>query len=152
MTLKYYKRIPNLFFITVFILSFHTARSQSVMQKLKGNSQTSHFAQALEKANLDNRLNGAGPYTLFAPTNQAFDKLNASQKLDKQLLLNHIFTGMASERSLEVMTEVTCLSGKTIKLKNINHGQSVSVGSYTIVNSNIKADNGIIHIINGVIK
>jgi len=152
MTLRYYKRIPNLFFVAAFVLSFHTARSQSVMQKLKSNRQTSHFAQALEKANLDNRLNGDGPFTLFAPTNQAFDRLNASQKVDKKILLNHIFTGLASERSLEVMTEVTCLSGKTIKLKNIDHGKSVSVGSYSIVNSNIKADNGIIHVINGVIR
>lgn len=152
MITAYEKKIPKLFFITAFILSFHVARSQSIMQKLKANNQTSHFAQALEKTNLSSKLNSSGPYTLFAPSNEAFDKLTATQKENSQLLLNHIFTGMATERSLKAMKEVTCLSGKTIKLKGAENGQSVSVDSYVIIASNIRASNGVIHIINGVIK
>lgn len=152
MSSKTYKRVPRLFFVSIFVLSFHIARSQSIMQKLANNKQTSHFAQSLINANLDSRLNGSGPYTILAPANKAFDKLSDSQKKDDQLLLNHIFMGMATERSLEAMNEVTCLSGKTIKLEKINGGKSITVDSYMIVTSNIKADNGVIHIINGVIK
>jgi len=147
-----HKRVPRLFFVSIFVLSFHIARSQTIMQKLSANKRTSHFAQSLIKTNLNNRLNGPGPYTILAPTNKAFDKLSDSQKEDDKLLLNHIFTGMATERSLKAMNEVTCLSGKTIKLKKINGGKSLTVGSYAIVTTNIKADNGVIHIINGVIK
>ncbi|HKK46188.1 MAG TPA: fasciclin domain-containing protein [Balneolaceae bacterium] len=148
----YGNKIPKLFFMAAFVLSFHAAKGQSIMQKLKSNNQTSHFAQALEKTDLSSKLNKSGPYTLFAPSNKAFDKLTSTQQENSQLLLNHIFTGMATERSLKAMTEVTCLSGKTIKLKDAKNGQSVSVDSYVIIAPNIRASNGVIHIINGVIK
>ncbi|MGD8427130.1 MAG: fasciclin domain-containing protein [Balneolaceae bacterium] len=145
------EKAPGLLLFTVFVLSFNIARSQSIMETLKSNRETTHFAQALEEAHLNTKLGKSGPFTLFAPSNEAFDKLSASQKHNNQLLLNHIFTGLATERSLKAMADITCLSGKTIKLKNDN-GNPISVDSFKIIYANIRADNGVIHVIDGVIK
>jgi len=134
-----------------FISCFAVSEAQNVMQKLQSNRQTSHFARALVDANLHEKLNQNGPFTLFAPSNSAFDKLSIGQKNNDDLLLNHIFTGMATERSLKAMSEVTCLSGRTINIKT-NSNDQVMVNSVPISTANIRTSNGVIHIIDGVIK
>lgn len=145
------KRIVRLSILLAFVCSVEPLNGQTVVQQLKNNNQTTHFGQALEDADLAERLNKPGPFTLLVPSNKAFDKLQAAQKTNNNLLLNHIFTGMATKRSLEVMSEVTCLSGRTITV-NKTKDQQLSVDSYRIIAANIKADNGIIHIIEGVIE
>lgn len=130
--------------------TFDFTQAQTVMDLLNSNKQTTAFAQALEKANLDKKLNNSGPFTLFAPTNQAFNNLPNWQKADDNTLLNHIFTGLATARSLRVMSNVTFLSGKTVKITG--DIEDLSVGSFEILKSNIRANNGVIHTINGVIR
>lgn len=134
-----------------FISVFTAAEAQTVIQKLQSNRQTSHFARALTESDLDAKLNDNGPYTLFAPSNSAFDKLSSAQQTNNNLLLNHVFTGMATERSLKAMSEVTCLSGLTISIKTDSRNQ-LSVNKVRVVSSNIRASNGVIHIIEGVIQ
>lgn len=138
------------FVLTVgLVLLFMPSQAQTVMDKLKSNSQTTEFAEALENANIDNRLNQSGPFTLFAPSNGAFNSLSTREKGSNTLLLNHIFMGMATERSLKAMSEVTCLSGRNLTIEN---GSEMSIDNTRIVTSNIKAANGVIHIIDGVIR
>lgn len=126
-------------------------QAQTVMQKLKSNSQTTEFAKALEKANIDDRLDQKGPFTLFAPSNKAFTELSSVESKNSNLLLNHIFTGMATERSLKAMSDVTCLSGRNLKIEHSSNN-GLLINSVRIISPNIKADNGVIHIIEDVIK
>lgn len=140
-----------LLFLVIFAIFPSAVQSQTVMQALRDNDKTTHFAEALENTNLDERLKQSGPFTLFVPTNATFDKLNSGQKSNVNLLLNHIFTGMATERSLRAMSDITCLSGQTITVDE-NNGRYLTVNSIVISTPNIKADNGVIHVINGVIK
>lgn len=137
--------------IVVFLSLLTTAEAQTVMQQLKSNEQTSYFAKALEDADLQERLNSEGPFTLFAPSNKMFSEFSAGQKVDRNLLLNHIFMGMATKRSLKAMSEVTCLSGKNITIAS-DKNQEVSINSFKVLTPNIRANNGVIHIIDGVIK
>lgn len=133
------------------VLIFLPVQAQTVLDKLKSNSQTTEFAKALESTNIDERINKSGPFTLFAPSNSAFNRLSMLEKENNDLLLNHIFMGMATERSLKAMSEVTCLSGKNLSIQN-GSGQDISINDIQIVTTNLKADNGVIHIIDGVIK
>lgn len=148
-------RFTDKFLKTALILSFFVVftdvQAQSVLEKLKSNSQTSQFAKALENADLADRLRQAGPFTVFAPTNSTFNDLSVGQQSNNNLLLNHILTGMATERSLRAMSDITCLSGQTISIQNQN-GNNLAIESNKIIKSNIRASNGIIHIIDGVIK
>jgi uncharacterized surface protein with fasciclin (FAS1) repeats len=136
--------------LAVFLTAFEVAHAQNVMEQLQRHSQTSQFARALADANLQDRLNGAGPFTLFAPTNATFNRLNSGQKTDRQLLLNHIFTGMATQRSLTAMSEVTCLSGQTLTISA--DGAQLLIDEVAVIESNIRAENGIIHVVDGVLK
>ena len=145
------KSFTRLLATTFFCLGFMCVQGQTVVDKITSNNQISDFAVAIKKSNLQERLQKSGPFTLFVPTNKAFRQLSDNQKYDSDLLLNHIFMGMATERSLKVMSEVTCLSGQTLSLSSSDN-QSISVNSFRIIRTNIKAENGVIHIIDGVIE
>ncbi len=148
--MKFSKKIFGLAFALSFLIAFPDTQAQSILDKLKSNSQTTQFAQAIENAGINERLNQSGPFTVFAPTNEAFDELSSGQRSDSSLLLNHILTGMATERSLRAMSDITCLSGQTISIQN-QSGNNLAIESNRIKVSNIKASNGVIHIIDGVI-
>lgn len=148
--MKNYRNIIPILVSASIFLSFTSVQGQTVMQKLKSNSETTEFAKALEQTNIDDRLNQSGPFTLFAPSNSAFTRISSVQQNNDNLLLNHIFTGLATKRSLSVMSEVTCLSGQNLKIER--NGQDISINQVRIVEANIKADNGVIHIIDGVIN
>ncbi|HEX6982277.1 MAG TPA: fasciclin domain-containing protein [Balneolaceae bacterium] len=130
--------------------TFDFSQAQTVMDVLQNNSQTTEFAEALQQANLDERLNNSGPFTVFAPTNQAFSNLPDWQRTDENILLNHIFTGMATARSLRVMSNVTLLGGKTVTINGSR--DNLSIASQPVIENNIRANNGVIHIIDGVIR
>ena len=146
-----YRKVFGLIFIVTFLFGFGTSKAQSVLDILKQNSQTSAFASAVERAGIDSRLSSDGPYTLFVPSNKAFNKLSKSERTNSELLLNHIITGTATKRSLQYMSKITGLSGITIEIVKVDNN-SLEVQNYPLVENNIRADNGVIHIINGVIQ
>ncbi len=149
--MKNSQKIFRLALTLSFLVALSDVQAQSILEKLQSNTQTTQFAQALERTGVDDRLNGSGPFTVFAPTNSAFEELSIGQKSDANLLLNHILTGMATERSLRAMSDITCLSGQTISIQNKN-GKNLAIESNRIRVSNIRASNGVIHIIDGVIE
>lgn len=149
--MKNYKNIISFTLTISLVLVFVPLQAQTVLDKLKSNSQTTEFAKALENADIDDRITESGPFTLFAPSNSAFNNLSMVEKRNNDLLLNHIFMGMATERSLKAMSEVTCLSGRNLTIQN-GSGQELVINDIRIVTSNLKADNGVIHVIEGVIK
>lgn len=152
MKLRYKKSLGFLFVCLILSnTNIDTIQAQSVLDVLKNNSQTSAFAAAIDEAGLAERLSQDGPYTLFVPSNKAFDNLTSDEKNNSNLLLNHIITGTATERSLKHISNMTCLSGITIEVVEMDNN-SISVQDYPLIKSNIRADNGIVHIIGGVIK
>lgn len=148
-----YRKILGAVFLCLLLshINIGTIQAQSVLEVLESNGQTSAFAKAIDDAGLTERLSQDGPYTLFVPANKTFNNLTADEKTDSNLLLNHIITGTATERSLKHISNMTCLSGITIEVVEMDNN-SISVQDYPLIKSNIRADNGIIHIIGGVIK
>lgn len=131
---------------------YTTAEAQTILEILKSNGQTSQFAAAIERAGLSDRFNKTdGSFTVFAPSNGAFNSISASEKSNSQLILNHIITGTATKRSLQYMSQMTCLSGLTVEVAQMNNN-SLSIQNYPLIESNIRADNGVVHIIDGVIQ
>lgn len=123
-----------------------------------GNFKT--LASALREADLVNTLKGAGPYTVFAPTDAAFAKLPKEQidsllkdkeKL-KGILLFHVLPGNLSAAAVGKMHDgdkVKTVSGKefTLGLK----GDVVTVNGANVSKTDIQASNGVIHAIDTVI-
>ena len=120
------------------------------------------LAAALGAADLVATLKGAGPFTVFAPTDEAFAKLPAGtvetllkpenkDKL-KEILLLHVVPGTVYAADVVKLTEAKTAGGKTV---SISTDGGVKVGTATgqanVVKTDIKASNGVIHVIDAVI-
>jgi len=120
------------------------------------------LAAALGAADLVATLKGAGPFTVFAPTDEAFAKLPAGtvetllkpenkDKL-KEILLLHVVPGSVYAADVVKLTEAKTAGGKTVM---ISTDGGVKVGTATgkanVTKTDIKASNGVIHVIDAVI-
>ena len=122
-----------------------------------GSSTT--LAKALEAADLVDTLKGNGPYTVFAPTDEAFAKLPAATLNDllkpenrnklKRILTYHVVSGRVSSADVVKKQSATAVSGDTIRITS--SGGVVMVNNARVVKADIAASNGIIHVIDTVI-
>ena len=116
------------------------------------------MASALVNADLFGTLNEGGPYTVFAPTDEAFqallDELGISfrdlagdTELLTSVLLYHVVEGEVTSDMLEA-GEVTTLNGATV---TISLEDGVTVNNANVVTADILATNGVVHIIDAVL-
>ena len=119
-----------------------------------GNLST--LLKAVETAGLVDQLTTGGPFTIFAPMDDAFlefptEKLNAlledAEKL-KGILLYHIIKGKVMIADLLSKKKIKTLHGQRIK---IDTSRGMAVNDAKFIKTNIEANNGIIHIIDKVI-
>lgn len=119
------------------------------------------LAAALGAADLVSTLKGAGPFTVFAPTDEAFAKLPAGtvetllkpENKDnlKEILLLHVVPGTVYAADVVKLTEAKTAGGKTVSIST-DGGVKVgtSTGKANVVKTDIKASNGVIHVIDAV--
>lgn len=117
------------------------------------------LAAALKAAGLVDTLKGDGPFTVFAPTDEAFAKLPAGtvetllkpenkEKLT-QILTYHVVAGKAMSSDLKNGQKVPTVNGKNASVKI--DGGKVMVGDANVVKADISASNGVIHVIDTVL-
>ena len=112
---------------------------------------------AVQAADLVKQLKGAGPYTVFAPTDDAFAKipkgdLDALLK-DKprlyKVLTHHVFAGNASSDDLAMLKDLSVASGGRLSIQ-VGKGL-LKVGGANVIKRDIVASNGLIHVIDTVL-
>ena len=130
--------------------------TQTLAQTIANNTNLTNFTNLLKKANLTNVLNGPGNYTVFAPDNTAFSKVDASTLARWQnnttelqnVLYYHIvptkflsnnFTGSGTLDTVNGYSLPYSVNGTTLKVDNA-----------TVTKADINATNGVIHIIDSV--
>ena len=117
------------------------------------------LAKALQAAGLIETLKGAGPFTVFAPTDDAFAKLpegtletllkpENKQKLQR-ILTYHVVPGKVKASDVVKLRSAKAVSGDTIAIAARNGG--VTVDNARVVQTDIEASNGVIHVIDAVI-
>lgn len=120
-----------------------------------GNFKT--LAKALTEAGLVDTLKGKGPFTVFAPTDEAFAKLpkgtvDALLK-DKQkltaVLTYHVVAGKVMAADAAKLTTAKTVNGKNLTIKAGK--DSLHVDGATVVKADIAASNGVIHVIDTVL-
>ena len=117
------------------------------------------LAKALQAADLVGTLKGKGPYTVFAPTDEAFAKLPAATLQDllkpenkaklQRILTYHVVAGRVSSADVAKMRSAKAVSGDTIDIAA--NGGGVTVDDAKVVKADIAASNGVIHVIDSVI-
>ncbi len=115
------------------------------------------LVSALKTAGMESTLTSAGPYTVLAPSDDAFAKLPPGaleqvmkdQAKLKALLSNHVISGKNMAFQISRMKTIKCLGGAEYPVTSNVSG--VHIGNARIVQSNIETDNGVIHVIDAVI-
>ncbi|MGD0598556.1 MAG: fasciclin domain-containing protein [Terriglobales bacterium] len=117
------------------------------------------LATALQAAGLADALKGKGPFTVFAPTDDAFSKLPAGtvesllkpenkDKL-KAILLYHVVSGDVTAAQVMKLSSAKTVNGQDLKL-TVNDG-TVMVNDAKVVKADVLASNGVIHVIDTVL-
>ena len=112
---------------------------------------------AVEAAGLVETLKSDGPFTVFAPTDEAFAKipaetleaLLADKEALKAVLLYHVVPG--AEMSSDVVTLSSATTAQVQDVSIMVHDGSVMIDEATVVTVDIEASNGVIHVIDTVI-
>jgi uncharacterized surface protein with fasciclin (FAS1) repeats len=116
----------------------------------------STLVAAVKAAGLVETLKGKGPFTVFAPTDEAFAKLPAGTvdsllkdipKL-KQILTYHVVAGKVMAADVGKLKSAKTVEGSELKI-DASHG--VKVNDSTVTTADVAADNGVIHIIDTVL-
>ncbi|MCK9404504.1 MAG: fasciclin domain-containing protein [Chitinophagaceae bacterium] len=132
---------------------------KNVVQVASGSKDHTTLVAAVKAAELVDALSNAGPFTVFAPTNAAFDKLPAGtvdgllkpEKKDDliDILQYHVSVGVYKAEALRDGQSLGQVNGSNITV-SMKDGKILLNGNATIIAS-IPASNGIIHVIDGVL-
>jgi uncharacterized surface protein with fasciclin (FAS1) repeats len=117
------------------------------------------FEKALAASGLTETLKGAGPFTILAPTDDAFAKIPAKDLdallADKArlvaLLKYHVIPGNVPSTQIGTLTEATTLDGRRVAIR-VQEGRVLINDSSTVTSPDIVATNGVIHVINTVLS
>lgn len=130
--------------------------NRDIVETAMADARFSMLVKALKEAGLVDTLKGAGPFTVFAPTNDAFakvpaDKLNMLMK-DKQMLRNvlmyHVMSGrVAASDARTMMAPMLGGSSSSVRAEN----GMVMVDNARVVQADVMASNGVIHAIDMVL-
>lgn len=133
-----------------------TVMTKDIVEIATANCKT--LTAAVTAADLVETLQGDGPFTVFAPTDAAFAKIQSEvdnllkpenkEKLSK-ILTYHVVSGEMMADDLEDGEELTTVEGSTLKV-TVKDGE-VMVGGAKVTQADIEASNGIIHVIDKVL-
>ncbi len=134
----------------------------SIAEFVDGNADFSTLATALETADLVEVLDGSGEYTVFAPTNEAFDALPEGALEDlledpeelRNVLLYHVVDGVVTSDDVVELDEFEAFQGGTVTVDVVEDQDGAQVvlnGSAVVTGVDVTASNGVIHVIDSVL-
>jgi len=130
---------------------------EDIVELSESQPTLSTLVQALVAGKLTETLSGKGPYTVFAPTNDAFGKIPAADlqkllanptELDK-VLEYHVLSGMFSMRDLMSVRSAKTLEGDDVKVSG--SGNVINVNDAKVLKADVEATNGVVHVIDTVL-
>jgi transforming growth factor-beta-induced protein len=135
-----------------------SAQSKDIVDTAVAAGSFKTLAAALTAADLVTTLKGAGPFTVFAPTDEAFAKLPAGTvetllkpenkaKL-RRILTYHVVAGNVMAADVMKMTSAKAVSGDLLTIRTTS---GVMINGAKVVKADIKTSNGVIHVIDTVL-
>jgi len=146
----------------LFALSFSSsafASNKDIVDTAIAAGDFKTLAAALQAAGLVDTLKGAGPFTVFAPSDEAFAKLPAGTVEDllkpenKQKLISiltyHVLAGEVMAKDVVNLHQAKTVNGQKVKI--MVDGDKVMVDNSIVTKSDIPCTNGVIHVIDTVL-
>ncbi|RDC64598.1 fasciclin domain-containing protein [Adhaeribacter pallidiroseus] len=133
--------------------------SKNIVENALGSSDHTTLVAAVKAAGLVETLSGTGPFTVFAPTNAAFDKLPAGtvdelvkpenkEKLTSILTL-HVVPGALRAKDLKDGQTLKSVNGETLTVSK--KGGMVMINGAHVATADVISSNGVTHVIDTVI-
>jgi len=139
-------------------LTFSARAANDIVETAKSTGTFKTLVAALEAADKTTMLKDKGPYTVFAPTDEAFAKLPAgtvetllkpeNKEMLASILAYHVMSGVVMAKDVKTMMAPTA-NGAQLDIK-VN-GSTVMVNDAKVVKADVKASNGVIHVIDTVL-
>ncbi len=133
--------------------------SKNIVENAAGSADHTTLVAAVKAADLAGTLSGAGPFTVFAPTNEAFNKLPAGTvdnllkpEMKKDLtgvLTYHVVAGAVKAADLKDGQKIKTLNGGELMVA-IKDGK-VSINGANVTIADVVSSNGVTHVIDGVL-
>ena len=140
-------------------VSLRAEASKDIVDTAVAAGSFNTLAKALQAAGLVDTLKGSGPFTVFAPTDDAFARLppgtlenllKPENKAKLQAILKyHVVSGKVPASKVAAMSSASTVEGSPLRISTKNG--SVSVNDAKVVTTDIEASNGIIHVIDAVV-
>ena len=132
------------------------AKVKDIVQTAQGAGSFTTLLKAVHVAGLTATLKGDGPFTVFAPTDEAFAKLPAGaldallkdREALRNVLLYHVAPGALDAAAVSGMTTIPTAGGGMLR---VDATSGVRINDAQVVLPNVEASNGIIHVIDTVL-
>ena len=145
------------FIIMIFVPSITYG---NVIDKLNEAGKFIKLNETLSKSGLNENLKGAGPFTVFAPLDDAFAAISAQtyygllrdENKDKlvNILGRHVFSKKISSSEIDGEIKLKAINGEEITIKKVNG--IVYINEAEVVTADVEVSNGVIHYINRVLQ
>ena len=153
------KRIFSIISLLVMIL-IPSITCANIINKLNETGKFTKLNETLTKSGLNKNLEGDGPFTVFAPLDDAFAAISAQtyygllREENKQKLVNilgrHIFSKKITSSEIDGEIKLKAINGEEITIKKVNG--IVYINEAEVVTADVETSNGIIHFINRVLQ
>lgn len=135
----------------------HHSNDNDIVDIATSDERFSTLAMLLTEAGLVDVLRNGDDYTVFAPTNEAFEAvpeetlqaLLADIDLLREVLLTHVVVGVVTAEDVVQLTEAPTAAGNVISVEASDYG--VKIGGATVTQADVMASNGVIHVVDAVI-
>lgn len=134
---------------------------EDISDVIANTPSLSTFAEVLDETELEDTLEGGGPYTIFAPSDEAFAALpeatrqeladDANRDQLRQLLSYHVLPQQLTANQLQSGEVQTELEGQSVNIQIDPNSNEVLVGNARVIQPDILTDNGVIHIVDQII-
>ena len=153
------KKIFSIISLLVMIL-IPSITSANIINKLNETGKFTKLNETLTNSGLNKNLESDGPFTVFAPLDDAFAAISAQtyygllREENKQKLVNilgrHVFSKKITSSKIDGEIKLKAINGEEITIKKVNG--IVYINEAEVVTADIEASNGVIHFINRVLQ
>ena len=147
-------------FFTLTIMIVPSITFGNVIDKLNEAGKFTKLNETLSKSGLNENLKGKGPFTVFAPLDDAFAAISAQtyygllREDNKDKLVNilgrHVFSKKITSSDIDSEIKLKAINGEEVTIKKING--IVYINEAEVVTADIEVSNGVIHFINRVLQ
>ena len=147
-------------FFTLTMMIVPSITFGNVIDKLNEAGKFTKLNETLSKSGLNENLKGKGPFTVFAPLDDAFAAISAQtyygllREDNKDKLVNilgrHVFSKKITSSEIDGEIKIKAINGEEITIKKVNG--IVYINEAEVVTADVETSNGIIHFINRVLQ